>query len=86
MLIYEGILWFLLATIAQLPATVSLCLSRTFHSLNSLHVQVFILLDLSRMFPFSPPHQRQLFIGPDSVQNDSSLESRMFLFYECVSH
>ena len=29
-----------------------------------LHVQVFIFLDLSRTSSFSPPHRRQLFIGP----------------------
>jgi hypothetical protein len=53
--------------------------------LISLHVQVFIFLDLNRTLSFSPSHQSQSFIGPDSVQNDSSLESRMplFFFYKC---
>jgi len=49
-----------------------------------LHVQVFILLDLNRMLSFFPPHQRQLFIERDSVENNSSLESRMSLFLRVV--
>ena len=49
-----------------------------------LHVQVLIFLDLNRMLSFSPSHQLQLFIGRDSVQNNSCLESRMSLFLRVV--
>ena len=78
--IHEGVIWFLFATIGQLPAAVRLCPSRTSHSyLSPFTSQVLILLNLNRMLWFSPLHQRQLFIVLDSVQNDSSIKSRMSL-------
>ena len=85
--VHEGVIWFLLATMAQLPPAVRSLFSRLSFILISPYIQVFILLDLSRM------SSCVVFLSDLSItvvywtrfrSNNSSLEPRMSLFLRAV--
>ena len=82
LLIRKGLIWLLVATIAEVPPVVGGCFLVPVLSIQcEFMLQVFICLNLNGRLLFCPfCQQRTLMIGLDSTQNIRSIQLREFVF------
>jgi hypothetical protein len=81
----QGLIWLLLATVAEVPPTVRLVvLLRTSFSLIAIsRLQVLIILNLNGRFSFPPIHQRRVLIEVYSGETISASQPCTPLFAAC---